>query len=409
MIRAMHRRLTGVLLLFLVGIYAGFCVVSGLSLAAGVDRESEQLLLRLVQPEERPGRGEPGRPGEGSVPYFTVRTDRFGAVQEVWSGQFDLSDQTALSVLVEAALDAEENWGRLPGTELAYMRRPAPGGWQVVFADDSFQRESLRRQIRSSVLLGFALLPVLFLFSWALASFIVRPVRRAWERQAQFVADASHELKTPLTVILSNTDMILADCPAGDAALRRRGSCIREEAGRMRNLVLDMLELARSDALPAHGEQLSDVDLSAAAETAALSFEAVAYENGLAMDMDLAGEIWVRGEEKRLGQVLDILLDNAVKYSLPGGRIRISLAAERGKSALLTVENPSEALTADQLSRLFDRFYRVDAARSLRPGCGLGLPVARQIVERWGGRIWAEHQNGTTRLLLRLPLGRGGK
>ena len=96
-----------------------------------------------------------------------------------------------------------------------------------------------------------------------------------------------------------------------------------------------------------------------------------------------------------------------MKYSLPGGTISLSLAAERGKYALLTVSNPSEKLEKQQLQRLFDRFYRVDEARSLQPGYGLGLSVAQGIVSRWNGKIWAEHREGETRFCVRLPLRKG--
>ena len=256
----------------------------------------------------------------------------------------------------------------------------------------------------ASLLLGLALLPVFLAFSWLLAGLIVRPVRRAWEQQAQFVADASHELKTPLTVILSNTEMILADCPQEDPALQRRAGYIRREADRMRGLVLDMLELARSDAQVPSRRELAAVDFSAVVATETLAFEAVAYEAGLALTAEAAEGVVVRADGKQAAQVLHILLDNAVKYSLPGGTVSVSLTVDRGRYALLSVSNPSEAISEKQLERIFDRFYRLDSSRSLLPGYGLGLPVARELVDRWGGKIWAEHRAGATRFLVRLPL-----
>lgn len=411
MIEAMQRRLTAVLLLFLTGIYVGFCVVSYMSSAGSMERSSEVLLRRLAE-SKGPGEGaappgkDPAPPEQIGLPYFILHTDRGGSILWVERGQFDLSDETELQNMADQALAAKPEDGYLPDYGLLYCRLAAPEGWKIVFANDSVQRELRQRQIRGSVLLGLLLLPVFFVFSRGLAAFITRPVRRAWEQQTQFVADASHELKTPLTVILSNTDMILSDCPGEDLALRRRADYIREEAQRMRGLVLDMLELARSDALPAWSEQLKPLDLGGAVETAALAFDAVMYEHGLTLRTDLAEHLTVQAEEKRMGQLMGILLDNAVKYSLPGGEIRVELTREKGKSALLTISNPSEALEQDQLERLFDRFYRADEARSLQPGYGLGLAVARQIVESWSGRIWAEHREGITCFRVRLPLDR---
>lgn len=405
MIRQMQRRLTAVLLLFLTGIYVGFCAVSYFASAGSMARDSAMMLDRIDAPA--PPEGEmPHMPGQVGVPYFTIHLDRNGTVVDTRQGQFDLTDEE-LREIAALAMAADEDRGYLVEYKLRYFKTAEPTGWRLLFADDSVREEMAKKQIRSSILVGILLLPVFFLFSRWISAFIVRPVRRAWEQQAQFVADASHELKTPLTVILSNTDMILSDCADEDRDLHRRADYIREEASRMRGLVMELLHLARNDAAPAKRNTLAAIDLSAAAETAALSFEAVAYEKGLSLSCQPGEALFVSGDEKEAAQLLSILLDNAVKYSLPGGTISLSLAAERGKYALLTVSNPSEKLEKQQLQRLFDRFYRVDEARSLQPGYGLGLSVAQGIVSRWNGKIWAEHREGETRFCVRLPLRKG--
>lgn len=401
MIRSMQRRLAVVVLLFLVAVYACLCAVSYGAAVSGMVRESEQMLRSLAEPE--PPAGGLGVPGQVGVPYFTLVLDSRGVVMTADQGQFDISDEELLGLAAQV-LTAEEDFGYLGSYQLRYYRVSIPGGWRLVFADDSLQGELRLRQVRNSLLLGLALLPVFLAFSWLLAGLIVRPVRRAWEQQAQFVADASHELKTPLTVILSNTEMILADCPQEDPALQRRAGYIRREADRMRGLVLDMLELARSDAQVPSRRELAAVDFSAVVATEALAFEAVAYEAGLALTTEAAEGVVVRADGKQAAQVLHILLDNAVKYSLPGGTVSVSLAVDRGRYALLSVSNPSEPISEKQLERIFDRFYRLDSSRGLRPGYGLGLPVARELVDRWGGKIWAEHRAGATRFLVRLPL-----
>ena len=401
MIRSMQRRLAVVILLFLTAVYACLCAVSYGAAVSGMARESERMLQALV--DTGFPAGELGFPGQVGIPYFMLRLDEGGGVVDAQRGQFSITNEELL-VLARQVLTEEEDSGYLGGYRLRYYRQSTPGGWRVAFADDSLREEVRSRQVRNSLLLGAGLLPVFLAFSWLLAGLIVRPVRRAWEQQAQFVADASHELKTPLTVILSNTEMILADCPQEDPDLRRRAGYIRREAGRMRSLVLDMLELARSDAQVPGGGALAAVDLSAVVESETLAFEAVAYEAGLTLTADVAAGVTVRADGGRAGQVLRVLLDNAVKYSLPGGTVSVTLTADRGRYALLTVSNPSEPMSEEQLRRIFDRFYRLDSSRSLQPGYGLGLPVARGLVERWGGRIWAEHREGVTRFLVRLPL-----
>lgn len=403
MIRSMQRRLAVVVLLFLVAVYACLCAVSYGAAVSGMARESERMLRSLAEPE--PPAGGLGFPGQVGVPYFTLVLDSRGMVVTADQGQFDISDEELLGLAAQV-LTAAEDSGYLGSYHLRYYRMSTPGGWRLVFVDDSLQEEVRLRQVRNSLLLGLALLPVFLAFSWLLAGLIVRPVRRAWEQQAQFVADASHELKTPLTVILSNTEMILADCPQEDPDLRRRAGFIRREADRMRDLVLDMLELARSDAQVPSRRELAAVDLGAVVTTEALAYEAVAYEAGLTLTTEAAEGLVVRADGKLAAQVLHILLDNAVKYSLPGGTVSVSLTADRGRCALLAVSNPSEPISEEQLERIFDRFYRLDSSRGLQPGYGLGLPVARELVERWGGRIWAEHREGITRFLVRLPLAR---
>lgn len=402
MIKKMQRRLTFVMLLFLVSVYIGFCTISYFSGERRMEQESALLFDRIEQPLP-PSDGMQRVPGQVGVPYFTIHVDPDGLLLDAKRGQFDLTDEE-LADIAASVMAAPQDSGYLEEYSLRFFRRATPMGWQLMFADESVREETQRQQIRSNILLGLVLLPVFYLFSWGISALITRPVKRAWEQQTQFVADASHELKTPLTVILSNTDMILADCSEQQGELHRRADYIRQEAGRMRALVLELLNLARNDAAPAKRDDLSGVELSSAAETAALSFEAVAYENGLTMNLILEENIHIRGEQQQLDQLLHILLDNAVKYSLPGGEICVKLSSERGKWALLTVENPSETLTDEQLSKLFDRFYRVDEARSLQPGYGLGLSVARQIVERWGGRIRAEYHDGVTAFVVRLPI-----
>ena len=172
----------------------------------------------------------------------------------------------------------------------------------------------------------------------------------------------------------------------------------------MRALVLELLDLAKHEVVPGKHDIGAPVDLSATTETAVLTFEAVAYEGGLTMEAQVEENLTVRGDGQQMAQLLHILLDNAVKYSLPESEIGVTLKDERGKYARLSVTNRSEKLENEEIKKLFDRFYRVDKARSLKPGYGLGLSVARQIVERHGGKIRAEHRDGVTRFVVKLSI-----
>lgn len=402
MIKKLQRRLTAFLMLFLVSVYAVSCAISYFAGQNRMERESAGLFDRIGE-HEPPADGPQRMPGQVGVPFFTVRLDPDGTVRHVEQGQFEWTEEE-LTDIVRTVMEMTADEGYLEKYGIRFRRHTSPMGTELMFLDESVRGQLQDQQLSSNVILGLMLLPVFYLFSWGVSILIVRPVKRAWEQQRQFVADASHELKTPLTVILSNTDLILADCGEENTELRRRADYVRQEAGRMRTLVRDLLHLARNDAAPTKREDLTAVDLSAAVENAVLSFEAVAYERGMSIRVAAEEGIIACGDAQQLARLANILLDNAVKYSLTGGEIVVKLSAERGKWAVLTVENPSEPLTQDQLARLFDRFYRVDEARSGSPGYGLGLSVARQIAERCGGMIRAEHRDDMTRIIVKLPM-----
>ena len=224
-------------------------------------------------------------------------------------------------------------------------------------------------------------------------------IRLANKRQ-DFVSAVSHELKTPLTVILSNAELLegagLAEKPA------RWSGNIHTEAEQMRTLVEQMLTLARADngVRPAAMEPLN---LSDVATDCVLAFEPVAFESGKPMEYTVQPELTVSGRSAQLRQVADILLDNAVKYAEPGSSIQMTLRRE-GRNAVLWVENRSAPIPPEKLGHLFDRFYRVDESRTGGEGFGLGLAIARTIVQSHRGSIGCTSAQGVTRFTVTLPL-----
>ena len=243
---------------------------------------------------------------------------------------------------------------------------------------------------------GSLLLTAFFLISLFLARQTLRPVEEAWAQQRRFVADASHELKTPITVILANLGVLLAHPDEPIRANRQWLDNSREEAVRMKGLVEDMLFLARSDAdqTPMVTER---VNLSDLLWSSLLSFEPVAFEQGVEMHSTVEPEIFVQGAASQLQQLFAILLDNAVKYAGEHGKVWVNLRQKEGKT-VLTVRNTGDPIPAGSLAHVFDRFYRVDEARTReRGGYGLGLAIAQRIAEGHGGRITAEstRESGT--------------
>lgn len=215
----------------------------------------------------------------------------------------------------------------------------------------------------------------------------------------RFVSDASHELKTPLTVILSSAELAASETDGEKS--RQYLDNIHAESLRMKDLVEDMLTLARTESgtrLPEEAVDLSDTVLESA-----LAFEPVAFENGKPMEYTVQPELTVSGRSAQLRQVADILLDNAVKYAEPGSPIQMTLRRE-GRNAVLWVENRSAPIPPEKLGHLFDRFYRVDESRTGGEGFGLGLAIARTIVQSHRGSIGCTSSQGVTRFTVTLPL-----
>lgn len=335
-------------------------------------------------------------------PYFILGYDEAG---EIFSNggedYFDLSDTAFLEELISKTEDTGMS-GLLRSYKLRYMRVMTPdNGERIIFMDASSELSAMEGLIRNCVLIGAASLLVFFALSVFLARVIVKPVEQAWNQQRQFVADASHELKTPLAVISTNTELLCA--PGYEAAEKGRfAENIAAVTKQMRSLVEGLLELARVDngTMQMNMERL---DMSALVSDALLLFEVLYYENGLSLESAVAENIYLKGSAQHISQLMEILLDNAMKYSHPGSCVKVRL--ERQSShCFLTVENSGEAISHADLKNIFKRFYRADKARSAEGSYGLGLAIAESIVKAHKGRIWAESDKGTNRFFVRLPI-----
>lgn len=242
-------------------------------------------------------------------------------------------------------------------------------------------------------ILCIASLGVMLFLSAALSRLAVRPVSEAWEAQKRFVAEASHELKTPLTVILANNS-ILASHPDETVASQRKWiESTGEESFRMKSLIERLLTLARSDAGYFTAE-IRETDLAPVVQEQVLSFEPAAYEKNMTISCRTEN-IRLATDPVQLSRILQIYLDNAVKYGARGTEISVELAYVSG-AAVLSVKNFGETIPSGELSRVFDRFYRADKSRTAE-GFGLGLSIAKSIAGELGVRLSAEssEENGT--------------
>ena len=342
------------------------------------------------------------QPGAEGIACFVAEVYASGMARVAGNSYYDLSDQSQLAAIVTEALAQEEDTGLLADFHLRYLRKTGYTSTLIAFTDTTLESTTMRSMAAVCSLAGSAALLVLFLCSYLLSGVVTRPVGAAWAQQEQFLSDASHELKTPLTVILSSAELLNQSALPEQAVYIDN---IREESRRMKLLVEDMLTLSRAQrsagSLP---EQTAD--LSEAAMTAALRFEPVAFEAGKRLEYDIAPELPVRGDGGKLGQALAALLDNAVKYSAGGTDIRLT-AEKQGRFAVVAVADSGPDIPADKLPHIFDRFYRADEARTDGDSFGLGLPIAKAIIDAHRGTLRCESGGGVTRFIITLPLAAG--
>ena len=348
-----------------------------------------------------PGFRQNGGDDQVLLPYFTVQV--WGTTVYVTGGTYSgLEDTDALTAILTDCLSQEADEGSLPGYALRYLRQDDGLYTQIAFVDISLETAALRQMMASYLRIGLLSLLLLAGASFLLSLRVTRPVERAWRQQRQFFSDASHELKTPLTVILSNAEMLeTSDLPERESRWRDN---ILSESRQMKTLVEEMLALSRTEDAQ-RKPTVADVDLSDLSEDCALAFEPVAFEAGKPLSWDVTPALTVSGDGEKLRRLLSILLDNAAKYGAPGEGIVLSLRAERSQ-AILSVANGSggHPIPPEELPRLFERFYRADASRGEQSGFGLGLPIAQAIAKEHHGALRAESDQQTTRFTFTLPL-----
>ena len=388
MIRSLRRKFIAMTMAVFTAL---LCVIFGLVIHfTGQNLQAESVrFLRSAAADPL----QPGPPGQVRQPCFIIRATPWG--QSIQStGGFDLSDEQMLSDIVALAASASEPLGVLDQYDLRYFRSQSPAELTLVFMDISAERAAMRNLRLTCVGIGLLALGLFWAVSILLARWAVRPVERAWEEQRQFVSDASHELKTPLTVILTSAELMQTDPdpqhPRSILAMSRR----------MRELVESLLELARVDN-GAVRASFGELDLSALVADELLPFEPLYFEGGLTLESQLEEGLRISGSERHLRQVLTILLDNALRYSPENAAVQVALTRQ-GSSALLTVTNPG-SLTKEQCRSIFRRFYRADPARTAG-GSGLGLAIAQGIALDHGGKIWADSREETVTLSVSLPL-----
>lgn len=325
---------------------------------------------------------------------------KYSSSKEMISIENTLSDSLSeeeLAQYCETLLSGAQTKGTIH--HLRYTIRKNSDETVIAFIDYTAAEESEKNLFMISIILGAAGLAAFTLLSYVLSGLMVRPVDEAFEKQKQFISDASHELKTPITVILSNSELL--EDQIGE---NKQLTYIKKECDQMHHLVTSLLTLTRLEQAPYTDVEKHTFLLSDALLERILPFESIAFEKGITLQEDILPELSFYGVKEQLQQVATILIDNALSHTPKGGTIDVTLQKTQ-HHIVFTVSNTGEPIPDDEKEKLFERFYRVDKARNRTSGhYGLGLSIAKTILNNHKGHIRVECNDGITSFIVTLRL-----
>ena len=321
--------------------------------------------------------------------YCIIRLTRTGEIYEWKSENGDLYNDAVVEDLLQEIKDSGEAQGQI-GSHMFRVEK-ADRGDKIVVIDIRSELESARNLLRITIIVGTLFWAILSCLSTVLICRVLRPVSEAFQKQQQFVWDASHELKTPLAVISANAQVLALEIGENESL-----QYILDEVGRTNTLVQNLLSLARMDANRTKGE-IREFDLGKTLLQTVLPMESLIFEQGKVLNLQISECIFYTGNEGLLQELAVILLSNAMKYSEPGSEITISLRA-KGSHRVLRVHNTGSYIDPETQQHIFERFYRGDSSHNRDAGgTGLGLAIAKSIVEHHRGaiRVESDPQSGT--------------
>ncbi|MCR4711822.1 MAG: HAMP domain-containing histidine kinase [Clostridia bacterium] len=327
--------------------------------------------------------------------FFTVRLHADGTEAGVDTGRIAaVSRETAITMAKD--LQASGKTRGFSGNYRFLVKETETNDTMFLFVDCTRDLLSFRSFLRTSLLVSLAGLLAIAILVIIFSPLMVRPVAESYEKQKTFIANAGHEIKTPLSVIGSCTEVI--EMENGESKWTRG---IHEQVERLGTLTQELMTLARMDETAADELKVEEIDLSELAQKALSPFSLMAEQSGHTFVTDITPGIRMKGNRSMLTELFSILGDNAIKYAAPG-EIRFSLA-QRGHYIFLVSTNAAEGLKPGKQNQLFDRFYRGDSSRSQKAGYGIGLSMASSIVAAHGGTISAVSPEGK-RLLITAKL-----
>ncbi len=264
----------------------------------------------------------------------------------------------------------------------------------LIMVNNTSTKGYLLKELFKSILVFITLETIQVIISLNITKRIVKPVNESFIRQKQFIYDASHELKTPIAIISASAEMLEKN-PKEKKWLDN----IKTENNRMNKLVISLLDLSKSENIK-ENEVYTSVNLSKVIKNKALTFESLIYENSLELDVDVVNDIMFNCNEDRIKELLSILMDNAIKHSLPNSQITVKLSKEKN-NIYLSVKNKGKEIPISEREKIFERFYRLDKSRNRDDNrYGIGLSIAKNIVINHNGTISVNCKDGYTTFMV---------
>lgn len=356
-----------------------FGAVYGLLWSNDTTTENRTLEDALMRPADIGG----GAPVKEDLVYTFIVKDNDVSMYNLSSFQTQYGDD-ALGI-VSAAIGKGNGNFSFEGRYFAVKSINSPEGTKYVLHDRTSRHEQLITVLIETIALYCAAVLLIFLIAYLFSAKTMQPVAETYVKQRDLIANASHELKTPLTVIATNLAVVKSEPDSTVADNEKWLASVDKQITRMQELIGSMLELSK---LEQSTLQKVTVDFSELADSACLEFEAVCFEKGVNLVVDVQPDVKVLGERTSLERLIVILIDNAIKYSGANGKVGLQLVQD-GKKAVLTVMNTGAVISEEDAKHVFDRFYRTDGARQNDDGksFGLGLSIAAATVHAHGGTI----------------------
>ena len=318
--------------------------------------------------------------------YFVVEVSENGKILKSDLSRIISVDESSAEEYAGKAMSGNSSRGFID--QFRYSKTDSQGSTKIIFLDCGRKLDSFRSFLLISVIVGLCGCVVTFIAFFFAAGKIVAPIAESYEKQKRFISDAGHEIKTPLTIINANVDLLETEGENEEL------TDIRSQTQRLTELTNNLIQLSKMEE---SGNTMRKIEfpISDLVTETAGSFRAPAAARSLTLKMDVAPGISVNGSPDAIRQLISILLENAVKYAPDSSEISVELRQHR-KSAVLSVANPvAETITNKDITHVFDRFYRTDASRNSQTGGhGIGLSVAKAIVSAHGGNISASTETG---------------